>query len=225
MLSARELNSDEPAEPQLDQRAAHLHARLRPDARSGEPGDAGGAAGAVHQGPAAAVDRRPEDRRADASTTASCRTITSSSRRARASSTTRGATTTSTRRTTGTGGVPISSLFRRCSSASASDRSRRCSASDITTESRVHVPPAARRSACATIAPFLRYDADPYLVIADGRLVWVQDAYTDQRPVSVLRRRRRTASTTSATRSRSTIDAYHGTVALLPGRRRPIRSR
>lgn len=28
------------------------------------------------------------------------------------------------------------------------------------------------------IAPFLTYDPDPYLVIADGRLVWVIDAYT-----------------------------------------------
>lgn len=28
------------------------------------------------------------------------------------------------------------------------------------------------------IAPFLSYDPDPYLVIADGRLVWVIDAYT-----------------------------------------------
>ena len=30
----------------------------------------------------------------------------------------------------------------------------------------------------ATIAPFIRYDADPYLVIADGRLFWMRDAYT-----------------------------------------------
>lgn len=28
------------------------------------------------------------------------------------------------------------------------------------------------------IAPFLEYDEDPYLVIADGRLYWVMDAYT-----------------------------------------------
>lgn len=28
------------------------------------------------------------------------------------------------------------------------------------------------------IAPFLQYDPDPYMVIADGRLVWVIDAYT-----------------------------------------------
>jgi uncharacterized membrane protein (UPF0182 family) len=28
------------------------------------------------------------------------------------------------------------------------------------------------------VAPFLLYDSDPYLVIADGRLIWLQDAYT-----------------------------------------------
>ena len=30
----------------------------------------------------------------------------------------------------------------------------------------------------AAIAPFLRYDSDPYLVIADGGLYWIRDAYT-----------------------------------------------
>ena len=36
------------------------------------------------------------------------------------------------------------------------------------------------------IAPFLRYDKDPYLVVSDGRLVYVQDAFTisDQFPAS-----------------------------------------
>lgn len=36
------------------------------------------------------------------------------------------------------------------------------------------------------LAPFLRLDADPYLVIADGRLFWIQDAYTttDRYPYS-----------------------------------------
>src|SRR6185369_16254585 len=28
------------------------------------------------------------------------------------------------------------------------------------------------------IAPFLSYDPDPYLVVANGRLYWIQDAYT-----------------------------------------------
>ena len=28
------------------------------------------------------------------------------------------------------------------------------------------------------VAPFLRFDKDPYLVVVDGKLVYVQDAYT-----------------------------------------------
>jgi uncharacterized membrane protein (UPF0182 family) len=32
-----------------------------------------------------------------------------------------------------------------------------------------------------TIAPFLQYDSDPYMVIEDGRIYWIQDAYTVSR--------------------------------------------
>ncbi len=37
-----------------------------------------------------------------------------------------------------------------------------------------------------TLAPFLAYDGDPYAVIADGKLYWIQDAftYTDRYPYS-----------------------------------------
>src|SRR4029450_13228782 len=49
---------------------------------------------------------------------------------------------------------------------------------DITAESRIlyHRNISDR---VTTIAPFLRYDEDPYLVAAkDGRLFWIRDAYT-----------------------------------------------
>jgi uncharacterized membrane protein (UPF0182 family) len=38
----------------------------------------------------------------------------------------------------------------------------------------------------STIAPFLAYDGDPYMVFADGRLYWIMDAYTltDRYPYS-----------------------------------------
>lgn len=58
---------------------------------------------------------------------------------------------------------------------------------DITSESRVLFY---RRlgARCNRIAPFLEYDADPYLVLSDtGRLVWMQDAYTLGRPRSTTR--------------------------------------
>ena len=47
----------------------------------------------------------------------------------------------------------------------------------ITTDSRIMI----RRNIqerIRTIAPFLRLDHDPYLVISDGRMFWMQDAYT-----------------------------------------------
>ncbi|MBA3642550.1 MAG: UPF0182 family protein [Chloroflexia bacterium] len=60
------------------------------------------------------------------------------------------------------------------------------------------------------IAPFLTYDDDPYLVIADGRLVWVIDAYTTTSqfpyatPVDGVNYLRHSAKVT--------IDAYDGTI-------------
>jgi uncharacterized protein len=45
----------------------------------------------------------------------------------------------------------------------------------ITTNSRIMI----RRNIqerVRTIAPFLRLDHDPYLVISDGRMFWMQDA-------------------------------------------------
>ncbi|PYP99686.1 MAG: hypothetical protein DMF82_24130, partial [Acidobacteria bacterium] len=54
----------EPAEPELDQRAADLHARLRPDPGSGEPGDARGAARPLHQEHPARVGGGPQGHRA-----------------------------------------------------------------------------------------------------------------------------------------------------------------
>ena len=59
------------------------------------------------------------------------------------------------------------------------------------------------------IAPFLDYDPDPYLVIADGRLVWVIDAYTtssrypDATPTRGINYVRNSVKVT--------IDAYDGT--------------
>ena len=59
------------------------------------------------------------------------------------------------------------------------------------------------------IAPFIVYDDDPYLAISEGRLVWVQDAYTTSHryPYSSA------AGGVNYIRNafKVTIDAYHGT--------------
>jgi hypothetical protein len=60
------------------------------------------------------------------------------------------------------------------------------------------------------IAPFLTYDPDPYIAISDGRLVWIQDAYTTSgrypysTPVSP-------GLSYIRNSVKVTIDAYHGT--------------
>ena len=48
---------------------------------------------------------------------------------------------------------------------------------DITTESRV-LYHRDIRSRVEKIASFLQYDRDPYMVVSDGRLFWILDAYT-----------------------------------------------
>jgi uncharacterized membrane protein (UPF0182 family) len=61
------------------------------------------------------------------------------------------------------------------------------------------------------IAPFLRYDPDPYLVVYDGRLVYILDAYTvtDQFPYSTPHQDRYNYIRNSL---KITIDAYTGEV-------------
>ena len=71
------------------------------------------------------------------------------------------------------------------------------------------------RDRVAALAPFLTFDDDPYIVVGDdGRLSWMMDGFTTSEQLSVraaLPARTRRASTTCATASRRSIDAYDGT--------------
>ena len=77
----------------------------------------------------------------------------------------------------GTGGVAMSSLLRRLLFAVRFRAYEILVASQLGADSRIlyHRNIVDR---VTTIAPFLEYDADPYLVITDSRLVWMLDAYT-----------------------------------------------
>jgi uncharacterized membrane protein (UPF0182 family) len=77
----------------------------------------------------------------------------------------------------GSGGVEMSSLLRRLLFAARFRAYEILVSSQLTSESRIiyHRNIIDR---VTTIAPFLRYDTDPYLVISEGRLVWMLDAYT-----------------------------------------------
>jgi uncharacterized membrane protein (UPF0182 family) len=78
---------------------------------------------------------------------------------------------------TGTGGVEVGGFLRRLLFAIRFSAANIVVTNQLTSESRImfHRQIGER---VRTIAPFLKYDSDPYPVVADGRLFWIQDAYT-----------------------------------------------
>jgi uncharacterized membrane protein (UPF0182 family) len=79
----------------------------------------------------------------------------------------------------GTGGIVIGNFMRRVLLAfQLGDLGKLPFSDDVTPQSRILM----RRNIVnrvSTLAPFLTFDSDPYLVVgADGRLSWIMDAYT-----------------------------------------------
>ena len=116
----------------------------------------------------------------------------------------------------GRGGFPISSSLLRTLAAWTLGDWNIVLSDALTSESRMMI----RRSVTtrlAELAPFLSWDADPYLVITeDGRLVWMVDGFTtsDRHPLSrasVEAGRRFNYIRNSV---KATVDAYHGEVRL-----------
>ncbi|HHY94968.1 MAG TPA: UPF0182 family protein [Firmicutes bacterium] len=77
----------------------------------------------------------------------------------------------------GQGGIPIGNWLNRLAFAIRLESYQLLFSGAVTPDSRVmlyrNIGQRARR-----IAPFLRYDRDPYPVINDGRIFWILDAYT-----------------------------------------------
>ncbi len=82
-------------------------------------------------------------------------------------------------------GVKLSSYLKKLAMAIRFGTTRILLSNDITTESRILFNRNIR-TLTGTIAPFLFYDRDPYLVITEGRLKWILDGYTvsDRYPYS-----------------------------------------
>jgi uncharacterized membrane protein (UPF0182 family) len=77
----------------------------------------------------------------------------------------------------GTGGIPLWGMMRKIILAHHFNDMNLLLSNYITDDSRVMI----RRNIqerVHTIAPFLSLDHDPYLVISEGRMFWMQDAYT-----------------------------------------------
>jgi uncharacterized membrane protein (UPF0182 family) len=111
----------------------------------------------------------------------------------------------------GTGGVRIGNVLRRLLVAARFGSSKILFSGDITSDSRVlYYRTIAERAQKAL--PFLRFDRDPYLVIAaDGTLKWMMDAYTitDRYPYA---QPLRDGTTYMRNSVKLVIDAYDGSL-------------
>jgi hypothetical protein len=111
----------------------------------------------------------------------------------------------------GQGGIPLASFWRKLLFAAHLGDIKLLMSNDLTDESRVLLYRNIRERV-QRIAPFFRYDDDPYMVIsATGRIVWLLDAYTvsDWFPYSAA-----TPGLGNYVRNavKVTVDAYDGTV-------------
>jgi uncharacterized membrane protein (UPF0182 family) len=111
----------------------------------------------------------------------------------------------------GAGGVRVGNLVRRLLLAARFGSSKILFSQDITNDSRVlfyrHIMARARNA-----LPFIRFDRDPYLVIAaDGTLKWILDGYTvsDGYPYA---QRLRDGATYMRNSVKLVIDAYDGSL-------------
>ncbi len=77
----------------------------------------------------------------------------------------------------GSGGIPIDPFFSRLAFCVRFGTIKFFTTTAITSESRVIIYNAIR-TRLAKAAPFLTFDRAPYMVIANGRLYWIADAYT-----------------------------------------------
>jgi hypothetical protein len=115
-------------------------------------------------------------------------------------------------RYSGSGGVPLGSLWRKALFALRFGSYQILLSDQIGSESRILFNRNIRERV-TRLAPFIRFlDQDPYLVVADGRLYWFYDAYTASSyypystpagPVNYIRNA-----------VKFTIDAYDGTIRL-----------
>jgi uncharacterized membrane protein (UPF0182 family) len=111
----------------------------------------------------------------------------------------------------GQGGLPLDGFARRLLFAIRFRSTDTLLSPNLTPESRVmlyrRIEDRVRR-----IAPFLVYDPDPYVSISDGRIFWIQDAYTtsDRYPYAASAAGQLNYIRNSV---KVTVDAYHGTTA------------
>ncbi|MEK9135288.1 MAG: UPF0182 family protein [Patescibacteria group bacterium] len=113
----------------------------------------------------------------------------------------------------GTGGVEMNSFLKRVFYAVKFKSLKLLLSNDITSESRIlYYRAIAER--IAKIAPFLTFDRDPYIVITDGKIYWIADAYTtsDRYPYSQPLRLNGKNVNYMRNSVKVVVDAYNGSV-------------
>jgi len=114
----------------------------------------------------------------------------------------------------GKGGVEINSPIRRLLYALRFGSLKLFLSSDITKESRILYYRNIKER-IAKIAPFLTFDRDPYLVISDGKLYWILDAYTSTNQYPYSQPLSLNGSQVNYIRNsvKAVVDAYNGKVS------------
>jgi uncharacterized protein len=116
----------------------------------------------------------------------------------------------------GEGGVAIGSTWRQLLFSTRFGDMKLLLSNDLTSESRVLFHRNIRER-LTQVAPFVTFDSDPYLVISEGRLFWIADAYTTSnrypysQPQDVTNMGRVNYIRNSV---KAVVDAYHGHVRL-----------
>lgn len=115
----------------------------------------------------------------------------------------------------GVGGVPLDSLGKRLLFAFAQKDINILLSSYLGPESRIQIW---RRvgERVHTVAPFLALDKDPYLVLSEGKLYWIQDAYTVSKRFPYTEPHDSALGRVSYIRNsvKAIVDAYNGSVQL-----------
>src|SRR5262245_35047563 len=111
----------------------------------------------------------------------------------------------------GEGGISIGSMWRQLLFSLRFGDMKLLLSNDLTADSRVLFDRNIRER-LSQIAPYLQFDDDPYLVVHEGRLFWIADAYTasDRYPYS------QTVDGVNYIRNsvKAVVDAYNGSVWL-----------
>ena len=116
-------------------------------------------------------------------------------------------------RYTGRGGVPIGSFLRKVLFALRFASYDILLSDAITSESRIVFNRRITERVQRLAGDFLQFDADPYLVLVDGRLYWIYDAYTTSGRYPYSTRAAITTERINYIRNsvKVVIDAYNGT--------------